>query len=50
MKYLILGAVLMFTLSQVSACAKNSSTTASDDSQTTLSNFNLNCGSSSCVN
>ena len=42
---LVLGSLL-----QLSACAKNTTTTSSDDSQTTLSNFNLNCGSSSCVN
>ncbi len=48
---LALGFVLILSLTQLSACGKNDSTNSdTDSSQTTLSNFNLNCGSSSCVN
>ncbi len=46
-----LGLIFVVALTQLSACAKNDSSSAdTDSSQTTLSNFNLNCGSSSCVN
>jgi hypothetical protein len=49
--FLSIGFALVLSLTQLSACAKNDSASSDPDaSQTTLSNFNLNCGSSSCVN
>jgi hypothetical protein len=49
--FLVIGFALILSLTQLSACAKNDAgSTDTDSSQTTLSNFNLNCGSSSCVN
>ena len=46
---LIAAALGVSVITGVVGCG-NSASTSSDASQTALSNFNLNCGSTSCVN
>ena len=46
----VLLCLVVLSLSATIFAACGSSSTTEDESQSTLSNFDLNCGSSSCVN